>query len=68
MAQETTQPTPNRNNRNTVTAITKKQIIRLHSKGLSQFGIATKLKIKPWEARRVIAESIKEDYNSLLKS
>ncbi len=38
-----------------------------HNKGLSQFGIAQKLKIPSWTAKEVIEEELKQDYDSLFR-
>ena len=38
-----------------------------HNKGLSQFGIAQKLKINYWEAQQIIEKELKEDFDSLFR-
>jgi len=43
----------------------RKKILMLNAKGLSQFYIAKELKIKHWEAKRVVEEEARQDFDSL---
>lgn len=42
-------------------------VLAWHNKGLSQFGIAQKLHIHSWEAKEVIDNELKKDFDSLFR-
>lgn len=41
------------------------EVLKFHSRGLSPFGISTKLHIPYWEAQRIIESELKKEFNTL---